>query len=374
MNELEAKLARVESELKAFLEGKSKKIDQIQDQVDAHTISLTRMSGGGFGFNGSTKTIHDVVREIKSSPGFEMMSTMGRGRVVVAVPNLIELKTLTSGSIVPSIAETGIAATGRKRYGLVRQLLPSQPIETGSAAFVRETAFTDAASPQVEGEAKSESEFEFEADTAPVRTIAHWTAASKQVLDDQAELGLHIDTSLRYGLERKLEEQILFGDGTGVNFEGLSINASEFDSTILVAGDGWEYADVLGAAALQLEEAGYGCDAFIVSPRVWFNVLKQKDANGQYIYGNPASERIREILWNVKVVPSPAMPNDKFMAGDFANGAHIRMRAETVVDISDEHSDFFTKNLIAIRAEMRAALVKTKPAAFVYGTFSQSPA
>jgi hypothetical protein len=46
---------------------------------------------------------------------------------------------------------------------------------------------------------------------------------------------------------------------------------------------------------------------------------------------------------------------------------------EMQVDISQEHSDFFIKNLVAIRAEKRLALVVKRPASFITGNFSTSP-
>src|SRR5947209_10820774 len=40
-------------------------------------------------------------------------------------------------------------------------------------------------------------------------------------------------------------------------------------------------------------------------------------------------------------------------------------RLDTIVEISTEHQDYFVKNMIAIRAEKRLALVVKRPAAFV---------
>ena len=51
----------------------------------------------------------------------------------------------------------------------------------------------------------------------------------------------------------------------------------------------------------------------------------------------------------------------------------IRDRMEMVVEVSTEHSDYFSKNLVAIRAEKRLALVVYRPASFITGTFTTSP-
>jgi HK97 family phage major capsid protein len=55
----------------------------------------------------------------------------------------------------------------------------------------------------------------FEAVDAPVRTIAHFIRASRQVLDDAAALQSYIDTRMRHGVRQRLEAQIIAGNGTG---------------------------------------------------------------------------------------------------------------------------------------------------------------
>jgi hypothetical protein len=44
------------------------------------------------------------------------------------------------------------------------------------------------------------------------------------------------------------------------------------------------------------------------------------------------------------------------------------------VDVSEHHSDFFVRNQIAIRCEMRAALVVYSPQALRKGVLTTSPA
>jgi HK97 family phage major capsid protein len=195
------------------------------------------------------------------------------------------------------------------------------------------------------------------------------------VLDDVAELEEFLQTSLFYFLEREFEEQLLAGSGTGQNLNGLIPQATAFDSTILnlLATMGWNYADVLRAAVLQLAEAGYGCTAFVTSPRDWFVIETMKDSQRRYLLGSPQSA-MAESLWSRPVIPSPAISNGTFLVGDFEGGAHIRMRQDMTLDISDSHSDYFVKNLLALRAELRAVLVVKKPGAFVTGSFASSPA
>ena len=53
--------------------------------------------------------------------------------------------------------------------------------------------------------------------------------------------------------------------------------------------------------------------------------------------------------------------------------SEIRDREGISVEISTQHSDYFIKNMVAIRAEERVCLVVYRPNAFVTGSFTTSP-
>ena len=44
-----------------------------------------------------------------------------------------------------------------------------------------------------------------------------------------------------------------------------------------------------------------------------------------------------------------------------------------IFEVSSEHSDCFTKNMLVIRCEERLCLQVMRPAAWIYGTFTCSP-
>ena len=59
---------------------------------------------------------------------------------------------------------------------------------------------------------EAEFDMKFELDNVPARVIAHWTKASRQVLDDLPQLMGIIDTEPLDGLALKEDLQILSGD------------------------------------------------------------------------------------------------------------------------------------------------------------------
>jgi hypothetical protein len=81
-------------------------------------------------------------------------------------------------------------------------------------------AFTGAAETD-EGAAKPEGGITFTDAEATARTIAAWLKLQKQSLEDVPALQAIIESRLRYLVERRLEAQILNGNGTAPNLRGI---------------------------------------------------------------------------------------------------------------------------------------------------------
>ena len=94
-----------------------------------------------------------------------------------------------------------------------------------------------------------------------------------------------------------------------------------------------------------------------------------KDDENNYIGSGPFNAEAIARLWRMPVATTTAMAQGNFLAGAFKRGAQIFDRQDATVEVSTEHSDFFIKNKVAIRAEERLALAVYKPAAFVKGGF-----
>ena len=83
----------------------------------------------------------------------------------------------------------------------VRDLFPTRTTTAAVIEYFRMTGFTNAASTVAERSgsafgAKPQSSFTFVGEQAPVRTIAHWEAAHRNVLADEPQLRSIIDNEL----------------------------------------------------------------------------------------------------------------------------------------------------------------------------------
>lgn len=282
--------------------------------------------------------------------------------------------TTTSTGLVPTTApkvvqpdEAALVARLRQRL-FVRDLL-SQGRTTAPAIFwVKQTGFTNAAQVVSEGSAKPYSDIAFTTVLTAVSTIAHMFKASKQILDDFAQLQSLIDLEMRYGLKYAEEQEILFGDGSGVHLLGLVPQASAYHHEFTVASQ--NAVDDLRLAMLQAQLARIPASGIVLHYTDWARIELLKDSTGRYIYGNPQGS-LSPSLWGVPVVPTEITAfAGRFLTGPFQGGAQLFDREDANVVVSTENADDFEKNLISIRAEERAALATYRPEGFITGALT----
>jgi HK97 family phage major capsid protein len=302
-----------------------------------------------------------------------------KGGAAMQVPYLWEGKTLIDSSAVGS-STPGILVPQRvgdivplaQRQLRIRDLLPQGRTTNNAVEFIRENAFTNAASPQAEGSAKAESADTFVIASETVATIAHWIPATRQVLDDFAQLRRFIDSKLMYGLKLKEETEILSGDNAGSHLNGLYTQAASYAGTYNVASD--TRVDRLNWAILELEAADEECTGIVLNPvdyrRIMAIKTEEGGANkGSYVVGDPLGGVMTvPTLWGYPVVRSNSLASGTFLVGNF-NMAEVFDRQDAVIDISTEHSTYFTENKVAIRAEERLTVVVYRTTAFLKGSF-----
>jgi HK97 family phage major capsid protein len=136
---------------------------------------------------------------------------------------------------------------------------------------------------------KPESNITFTLTSAPVVTIAHWLAASRQILSDAPALAGYIDSRLTYGLKYLEQEEILNGDGTGGHLGGLMTNATAYAGSGAVSAD--SKIDTLSRAIAQLATADYQATAIVINPIDWMQLRLIKDSQGRYVFGNPNDDQ-----------------------------------------------------------------------------------
>lgn len=273
-----------------------------------------------------------------------------------------------------------------ERLNFIRQLLPSIPTTSNAVEVMRENVYTTNAGTQApssantaigagEFQTKGESNITYQLITVPVRTMAHWIPASRQVLSDAPLLQRLIDAKLMYGLNLLSDSQLLFGDGTNQNLTGLMVDAGVETVGQLAAGTTTTQRpgamlDHIRAAVTRCQTFDfYNINGIVLNPVDWGTLETAKGTDGHYIWisvpngGEP-------FLWRVPVIVSNAMTAGNFLLGDWTRGATIYDREQMDIRVSESHSDYFVKNGVAILAEERYGFGIELPKAYCKGLFT----
>jgi HK97 family phage major capsid protein len=268
-----------------------------------------------------------------------------------------------------------------KRTQRVRDLFPARQTNAAVIEYFKQTGFTNNASvvPEREGGnfgLKPQSTMTFVGEQAPVRTIAHWEAAHRNVLADEPQLSSIIDNELLYGLRLHEDYQILQGAGTGEDLAGILNNADRqtyswsAGATTPVADN---KADAIRRALTLSFLAFYEPTGVVVHPNDWEDIELTKDSNGQYLMAVNIQQGAQARVWRLPVIDTPAMPEGTALVGAFGTGAQLYDREAPTIRVAEQHSDFFVRNAVVVLAEQRLALAVKRPEAFVDVSFDAAP-
>jgi HK97 family phage major capsid protein len=352
------------AETKAALTGLVEQGTALQARMQEVEQKLARRPGSGDGPSAkSTGALFTETEEFKS------VIARGAGTARMGVKAVTSVTSATTGTggvgdairpdRLPYIVQPGL------RTFTIRDLLMPGRTSSSSIEYVKESGFQNMAAPVAELALKPQSDLSFDLLSTPVRTLAHWFHASKQVLDDIPLLQSYIDGRARYGLALTEEAQLLAGDGTGQNLLGIIPQSTAYDfATRSLAAD--TKIDRIRRAILQVRIALYRATAVVMSPSDWAEIETMKDGDGRYIIGDPRGV-VEKRLWGLPVVDSDAIADGKFLVGAFNMAAQVFDREDANVQVSTEDRDNFVKNAVTIRAEERLALAVTRPEAFIYG-------
>lgn len=303
---------------------------------------------------------------VVNSADYQSFVTGGcRGRTAVSVQQALTTADGAGALITPDRDPEGVLLPRRRLT--IRSLLGPGRTGSSSVEYFRETTFTNNADVVSEGAEKPQSVLDYALETTPVRTIAHWIPASRQAMEDAAQLGSLIDGSLRYGLAYREEVQFLYGDGIGQNLHGIVPQATEFDDNRVSSGD--TDLDIIRHAISQAEEADLPATGIILNTRDWMDLAGIKDNEGRYIGPGPYGTTVA-TLWRLPVVWTNAIAVGEFVVGAFATATQIYDRMDPEVVVSSEDRDNFIKNMLTVRAEERLAFAVKRPAALITGTLS----
>ncbi|WP_236183040.1 phage major capsid protein [Pseudomonas ceruminis] len=345
-----------DEEINRFATDAKETIQGLKDRLqDLEQKSARRGAPAGYG--GGDDAIVKMADAFTKSGQFEALKSGSPTTGRVTVEN-VAIKSLTNAG--QGVAgSTSYSATAQRQPGLYNDprrdlslldYLPSLPASSATFEYMQIKDYTNNATEQEEeGAQKAQTSIDAELETANIATVAHWTRASKQVLDDTPALGQQIGNLLNYGLLEKLESRLIAGPGGKGKIKGLIGYAVPH----VVVGT-LKPVDAIGQAVTAMKTSGWQARLIIMNPDDWFSISSERDADGQYVLGSPR-DPAPPVLWGVPVITSGSMPAGTVLLLDTTQVAMLDREQPTLM-LSREDGNNFTSNLVTLLAELRAGL------------------
>ena len=275
-----------------------------------------------------------------------------------------------TGDVVPADYVPGFKFDPERRVH-VRQFLPVGTTNSDKIRYIKETNFTDNTGVTAEGNASGQNDFDLVATDAVVEKISAHFRVSKEALNDTAGLASHI--SLR-GMEKymKAEDAYNLYDST----YGLTVTSTDYTLDQYTGdADAQEY-DVLLEAIKQIRNRNYQPSAVMMSVSRYFDMIRNKDADGRYIFPQDVifGSRVPSIL-GVPVIATNAINDtdgdaDDFLVADFAQLTTLFDRESVSVRFYEQDQDNAIKDLVTVQVAGRLALPTYLPNAGAFGNFT----
>lgn len=250
-------------------------------------------------------------------------------------------------------------------------LFPRVPTGEELIEYVKENSFTNNAAMISEATAttgttgtKPESAFDFTVATSTVKDLAHWIPVTNKLMRNAPALRGIINQRLLYGLDDKIDDQVLNGDGTGNNLLGLlsagiQVQAKGSDST----------PDAVHKAITKVRVTGLRNPNFLaMHPNDWQEVRLLRDESagtgtntGSYLWGSPATSGPL-TMWGMPVLLTQQLAEGTGLVG-FSGDATIFDRERANIRVGTIN-DQFTRNMYTILAEAALAFIVWRPNSF----------
>ena len=292
------------------------------------------------------------------------------------------LGTFSKAAASPMVTPSGVSAAladvqerlyeGPRRRLVIADLLGQETTSRSAVTyFVESETVNGAVATVAEGSEKPLISF---GDPTPVtesvRKIAAVMKESDEMIDDLPWLASAIDNRGIYLVQLFEEDQLLNGNGSGTNLNGI-LNRTGILTGQTATGEP-NVADAIFRAMTDIStNSPFTADGIVINPADYQTLRLAKDSNNQYYgggffqgqYGNGGVME-QPPIWGLRTVVTPAIAAGTVLVGAFRQGGSVIRRNGLSVEIANQNEDDFVNNRIAIRIEERLALAIRYPKAF----------
>ena len=233
----------------------------------------------------------------------------------------------------------------------LRDYLPSGTMTNGAITFPVENGGEGGVAPWTRGTpaaAKPQADFDFTSKTISAQWLAAYVKIPREMLDDIKWLESFLRTRLMQSLRNAENTQILKGNGSAPNLEGINTIATSAGTSTYVN----PIERILEAAYVTVPTDNFTqANLAILNPADAFKVLINKaTASGEYDLP-PASigwQNGRLVIGGLTVVTTTAQDAGTFTVGDSNSSTFLTRMSPEIIKF-DQNEDDAKKNMIMVR-------------------------
>lgn len=301
----------------------------------------------------------------------DLVDAAKRARLGMQQKTLLTSNDTSAGGFVINDRLSGVTGLTRGELAFL-DLLPTQQTSSDVVEWVSQTLRTNAAAGVSEATAasgatglKPESALAWAVNTKPVEQIATHVPATTRILNDAGLLRGLIDDELLYMLSETLEAQCVVGNGTPPQLQGINTAAG-----IQTMAAGTAPIDAIFNASLACRfTGGVTATAAVVGAAslAALRLARENSASGtlgNYLMGPPNMPGPLTVFGLTVAVATALPANVAFVLNMTATTIALIMREGGTIE-TGYINDQFTRNLVTIRAELRAVLAIRRPLGIV---------
>lgn len=255
----------------------------------------------------------------------------------------------------------------------IRNLIPNGSTDAQTVRFPKESAYTDSAATTAQGSALGQSDFDITATSVNMEKIGTFLKLTDEMLSDTAGLSSYLAARIPGKVLSVEDNQILNGDGSSPNLDGLFTDGAAFVTTsggaFYQSVESANEYDVLIAALNQLNLANYSADSILLNPTDLHKIVLLKSTANEYLR-QQIYTGIQPTIMGIPVTVNTAVTAGKFLVMDSRAATQYWIRENLGIEFSREDGTNFQSNFVTVRAQLRAGLTNYAPNAIVQGTFS----
>lgn len=359
-----------ETSLKSEIDNLTNKFVEINDRIDQSEVSMKKSFEGAkkASFKGElTNAINDGVLKGLTEGNYNS----AKFEVKAAGDMLISGNTTGDVAEIDRIA--GIKAEAL-RADHIRSLIPQGSTQAQTISYVKEANAEDGAATVAEGATLAQSDIDIVESTVKLEKIGTFMRITEEMLADIPALTSFLSARVPQRILAAEDNQILNGDGTSPNLDGLFTDGTAFaEGNFADAVESANEYDVLIAGLNQIQLNNYKANVILMNPTDLHKIVLLKSTANEYLK-NQIYQGLQPSVAGVPIVTNTAVTAGKFLIMDSNSATQLWIRQNLAVEFSKDDSTNFRDGFVTVRATERVATTNYEPKAIIQGTFSTAKA